>query len=502
MRAPHQLLHSRTRLRRRYALFPLEGYPPSKLPMWPDVEARMLTAPAMGAGFAEYLLTMRLAKARRSPLTAASRRFFMFCRVNFACGSRTILPQPLKSGGYALVGPHTDFEVRTVSDGTLLMLRKAYEPISGVAAPRAVIGDVTNVSGEPFHGDEGARLQTLLPDELAFDLAMNIFTFEPGHSLPVVETHVMEHGLYFLARQGPVLPGRRVDGGRGRRLHLDGSLCAAIVLCDGARPREIHLLQEREPRRGALTCSGIRENSVARRRRNSHEFRYRIAAAQHAGPNMEKIYRDADVDMTILDGKVVAVIGYGIQGKVQAANARDSGVKVIIGTRSPDVSPSRAQAKADGFEAMSIGEATRTGRCPPDRAGRSGPAVDLSRRNRSRAFRRQDALLLPRLQRAVRRDSAAEGCQRRAVCAQRAGSVRPPEVSARRGRLWLRQRRSRRHRQRPRTRAGDRQGRRQHAGRRGGNVVSARMRGRQFRGADPLRRRDRADENVLSSHGR
>ncbi len=40
---------------------------------------------------------------------------------------------------------------------------------------------------------------------------------------------------------------------------------------------------------------------------------------------MEKIYRDADVDMSILNGKTIAVIGYGIQGKAQAANARDSG---------------------------------------------------------------------------------------------------------------------------------------------------------------------------------
>jgi ketol-acid reductoisomerase len=74
---------------------------------------------------------------------------------------------------------------------------------------------------------------------------------------------------------------------------------------------------------------------------------------------VEKIYRDADVDLSVLSGKTVAVIGYGIQGKVQAANARDSGVKVIVGTRPPEESASRAQAKADGFEAMSIADATR-----------------------------------------------------------------------------------------------------------------------------------------------
>jgi (S)-ureidoglycine aminohydrolase len=51
-------------------------------------------------------------------------------------------------------------------------------------------------------GDEGALLQTLIPDELPYDLAMNIFTFTTGHSLPYVETHVMEHGLWFMQGKG------------------------------------------------------------------------------------------------------------------------------------------------------------------------------------------------------------------------------------------------------------------------------------------------------------
>jgi ketol-acid reductoisomerase len=69
---------------------------------------------------------------------------------------------------------------------------------------------------------------------------------------------------------------------------------------------------------------------------------------------MEKIYRDADVDLSILTGKTIAVIGYGIQGKAQAANARDSGCRVIVGSaRSTD------QAIADGFETVSIADAAK-----------------------------------------------------------------------------------------------------------------------------------------------
>ena len=74
---------------------------------------------------------------------------------------------------------------------------------------------------------------------------------------------------------------------------------------------------------------------------------------------MEKIYRDADVDMSILKDATIAVIGYGIQGKAQAANVRDSGCTVIVGTRPPEASPSRGQAAADGFPSMSIAEAVR-----------------------------------------------------------------------------------------------------------------------------------------------
>ncbi len=68
----------------------------------------------------------------------------------------------------------------------------------------------------------------------------------------------------------------------------------------------------------------------------------------------EKIYRDEDVDSSILKGKTLAVIGYGIQGKAQAANARDSGFTVIVGSGS-----SIEQAKADGFDAYSIADAVK-----------------------------------------------------------------------------------------------------------------------------------------------
>lgn len=71
----------------------------------------------------------------------------------------------------------------------------------------------------------------------------------------------------------------------------------------------------------------------------------------------EKIYRDKDVDLAVLAGKTIAVLGYGIQGKAQAQNSRDSGCTVIVGTRPPAESSSHAAAAQDGFEVYSYAEA-------------------------------------------------------------------------------------------------------------------------------------------------
>jgi ketol-acid reductoisomerase len=46
---------------------------------------------------------------------------------------------------------------------------------------------------------------------------------------------------------------------------------------------------------------------------------------------LAKVYHDQDIDMRILEDKLVAVIGYGSQGRAQSLNLRDSGVEVVVG---------------------------------------------------------------------------------------------------------------------------------------------------------------------------
>lgn len=70
---------------------------------------------------------------------------------------------------------------------------------------------------------------------------------------------------------------------------------------------------------------------------------------------MVKMYYDKDSSLAALQGKTIAIIGYGSQGHGQAQNLRDSGLKVIIGLRK---GKSWDTAVADGFDVYSVAEAT------------------------------------------------------------------------------------------------------------------------------------------------
>jgi ketol-acid reductoisomerase len=68
---------------------------------------------------------------------------------------------------------------------------------------------------------------------------------------------------------------------------------------------------------------------------------------------------DDEADLTLLDGKTVAIIGYGSQGHAHALNLKDSGVQVVVGLR-PD-SASVARAREQGLEVCSVVEAASRG---------------------------------------------------------------------------------------------------------------------------------------------
>jgi ketol-acid reductoisomerase len=72
---------------------------------------------------------------------------------------------------------------------------------------------------------------------------------------------------------------------------------------------------------------------------------------------MLKIYYDKDADLSILKGKKIAIIGYGIQGRGQALNLRDSALNVIVSEIKE--SPNYKIAEGDGFKPVNAEEASK-----------------------------------------------------------------------------------------------------------------------------------------------
>jgi len=72
---------------------------------------------------------------------------------------------------------------------------------------------------------------------------------------------------------------------------------------------------------------------------------------------MAQIYYDKDADLSLIQSRKVAVIGYGSQGHAHALNLKDSGVDVAIGL--PETSKSRAKAQAAGLAVKTVTEAAK-----------------------------------------------------------------------------------------------------------------------------------------------
>jgi len=72
---------------------------------------------------------------------------------------------------------------------------------------------------------------------------------------------------------------------------------------------------------------------------------------------MAKALYDKDANMKLLEGKTVAVLGYGSQGHAHSQNLRDSGVSVVVGLH--EGSKSKATAEKDGFQVYTVAEATK-----------------------------------------------------------------------------------------------------------------------------------------------
>jgi len=193
---------TRTCLKARHALITADGHVPSALPGLEKVRLVTHITPALGAGFAQFSLTFAEAGGvARFPAGRNEAVIFVTAgAVRCQAGGAT---EQLKAGGFAYLSQDDALEISYAgTPAQVTIFQKKYVPAPGLKSPASFFGVSGKIPSQPFLGNPKALLQVLLPDDPSFDLAVNIFTYQPGATLPFVETHVMEHGLLMLSGQG------------------------------------------------------------------------------------------------------------------------------------------------------------------------------------------------------------------------------------------------------------------------------------------------------------
>ena len=192
---------TRTTVKPLYALLTPDGFVLSHLPGWKNAAVVINISPVMGARFTQIQITLD-ANGVGEGNTGGFEYFFYVLdgAGTISTGGKT---HKLEAGSYVYLPPNSDMQVKsTKAKLKLLIFQKPYEKLGSLTRPAPIIGQESEVKGQPFLGNDDARLQVLLPDRPDFDMAVNIFTYQSGATLPFVETHIMEHGLLMLKGQG------------------------------------------------------------------------------------------------------------------------------------------------------------------------------------------------------------------------------------------------------------------------------------------------------------
>lgn len=185
--------HTRSSHQRDHLLQTPDTFVRAGLPGMKQAMAIVHAAPARGARFAEY--TVELEK-KGSFETTDSQTFLYVTEGAIRVGS-----EALGAHQYLYLPPSNQRPVTAMRPSRVIVFEKPFNPL-GPAAPPAFRGNEHDVRPAPLGEDKRIEVRTLVPDEVIYDFAVNTMTFAPGAQLPMVEIHVMEHGLLMLEGEG------------------------------------------------------------------------------------------------------------------------------------------------------------------------------------------------------------------------------------------------------------------------------------------------------------
>jgi (S)-ureidoglycine aminohydrolase len=194
----HNLGRTRSANRRDHLLLTPDTFVRTPMPGMARGAAIIHVSPAAGAAFTQY--TAELEPGGTLGPTSAQR--FVYVLSGGADLSTDSSFHSIDAGGYAYL-PHGLSHTLTAQGTTrVAVIEKTYQPLPEVAMPSLFVGNEANIESTALMGDADLQVRSLLPDQPAFDFAVNTMTYQPGAALSMVEIHMMEHGLLMLEGGG------------------------------------------------------------------------------------------------------------------------------------------------------------------------------------------------------------------------------------------------------------------------------------------------------------
>ena len=206
-----QLLTGRAIFKEAYVVIPREvmtDIVTSFFPNWERARAWVLAKPLSGFSttFSQYIMNIHPGGGSERPEEqkgVQSVIFVLHGKLDVQIEENHI---ELRPGFYCYIPPDIAWKIKnkTKTDAYFKWIRKKYDVCSGIEVPDFFVKYEREIEPVKMHKDNASWTTTRFvdPADIRHDMHVNIVNFKPGGTIPFMETHVMEHGIYILQGKG------------------------------------------------------------------------------------------------------------------------------------------------------------------------------------------------------------------------------------------------------------------------------------------------------------
>ncbi|MEG9487685.1 (S)-ureidoglycine aminohydrolase [Mannheimia indoligenes] len=199
------LLETRSVIRKNnFVILETDGLVKNSIPNYHNCDISILSSPALGASFADYIATVH-PTGGCTQLGGNGIEVFVYCVSGQLSVKNCDTEATLETGGYIFspADKVLSFVNNSAESTKIYIHRRRYTLLEGQQA-KSYVGNVNNIEYVQYEGMATCLIKDLLPSatDFGFDMNMHILLFKPGASHGYIETHFQEHGMLFLSGKG------------------------------------------------------------------------------------------------------------------------------------------------------------------------------------------------------------------------------------------------------------------------------------------------------------